>query len=104
MDIYIVKHRGGLLFVGTSNPGSGICDKSLRVGLYLGSNDLGLDCSKSYETRRQENSLRCRWRNPVVSMLVWPSDGVEIKVKPSMMCSMCFPSDPAWIMIKPGFY
>ena len=34
----------------------------------------------------------------MVSMLVWPSDRVEITVKPVMMCSLCWPSDPGQIM------
>jgi len=53
---------------------------------------------------REENSAWCRWINPMASMLVWPSDWVEITVKLVMMCSLCWPSDPRWITINPGFY
>jgi len=37
-------------------------------------------------------------------MLIWPSDWVEITINPVMMCSLCWPSDPGWIIVKPGFY
>jgi len=37
-------------------------------------------------------------------MLVWPSDEVDITVKPIMMCSLCWPSDSRWIIVKLGFY
>jgi len=37
-------------------------------------------------------------------MLVWPNDRVEIMVKPVMMCSLCWPSDLGWIMVKRSFY
>ena len=40
----------------------------------------------------------------MTSRLVWPSDWVEITVKHVMMCSLCWPSDLRWIMVKPGFY
>jgi len=44
------------------------------------------------------------WRNPVASMLIWPSDRVDIIVKPIMKCSLCWPNDLGWITIKPDFY
>jgi len=49
--------------------------------------------------RDMNNSSWCRWRNLVASMLVWPSDWVEIMVKHVMMCSLCWPSDSEWIMV-----
>jgi len=36
--------------------------------------------------------------------LFFPSDWVEIMVKPVMTCLLCWPSDSRWITIKPGFY
>ena len=81
------------MITGPSNLKFGICGKAWRVGLDLRPRDLGLDCSKPRETRRQENSSRRRWRNPVASMLIWPSDRVEIIVNPVMMCPLCWPSD-----------
>ena len=36
--------------------------------------------------------------------LFWPSDLVEIMVKPIISCLLCFPSDLGWITVKPGFY
>ena len=53
---------------------------------------------------RQENSSLCEWRNSVASMIVWPSDQVEIMVKPVMTSLMCLPSDMGWITVKPDFY
>ena len=35
-------------------------------------------------------------------MVVWPSYQVEIMVKPVMMFSLCWPSDPGWIMVNPS--
>ena len=52
----------------------------------------------------KKNYAWCRWRNSMASMLVRPSDRVEIMVKHVMMCSLCWSSDPGWITIKPGFY
>lgn len=63
------------------------------MGLGLGPSDPGLDCGKALEIRRQENSSWCRWRNPLASMLTFPSDQVEITVKPVMTCLLCLPSD-----------
>jgi len=103
MEGYTIKPRGGFISVGTSNPRFGICDKAWRVGLDLGPSDPGLNCGKAYETGRQENSSWCRWRNLVESMLVLPSDQVEIMVNPIMMCSFYWPSDSGWITVKPGF-
>jgi len=40
----------------------------------------------------------------VASMLVWPSDQVEITVRAVMTCSLCWPSDPGWIIVKHSFY
>ena len=71
---YTVNPRGGFLSIGPSNIRFGIRGKAWRVGLGLGPSDPGLDCGKDSETRRQENSSWCRWRNLVASMLVWPSD------------------------------
>jgi len=73
---YKVNTRGGFLSIGHNNLGFGISGKASRVGLSLGPSDSGLDCSKSEETRRRKTSSRCRWRNPVASMLVRPSDRV----------------------------
>ena len=36
--------------------------------------------------------------------LFWPSDMVEIIVKPVTTCLLFWPSDLVWIMVKPGFY
>ena len=51
----------------------------------------------------QENSSQFRWRNLMAFMLVWPSDRVEITVKPVMMCSLCWPSFLGRIIVKHGF-
>ena len=40
----------------------------------------------------------------MASMLVWPSDPVDIIVNLVITCSLCWPSDPRWIMVKYGFY
>ena len=32
-------------------------------------------------------------------MIFWPSDLVEIMVKPVVTCSLCRPRDPGWIMV-----
>jgi len=40
----------------------------------------------------------------VESMLVWPSDWVEIMVNTIITCSLCWPSDPGRITLKPSFY
>lgn len=53
---------------------------------------------------RQENSSRCRCINSVASMIVWPSDRVDIMVKSIMLYSLCWPNDAGWITIKLGFY
>ena len=47
MAVYMINPRGGLLSIGSSNPKFGICGKAWRVGLDLGSSDLGLDCGKA---------------------------------------------------------
>ena len=36
--------------------------------------------------------------------LFWPSDLVEIMVKPVITCLFCWPSDPRWITVKLCFY
>jgi len=45
-----------------------------------------------------------RWRNPVASILIWPSDWVEITVKTVMLCLFCWHSDRRWITVNPSFY
>ena len=40
----------------------------------------------------------------MASMLVWPSDRVDIMVKPIMTCLLCWPSDLRWIMVMTSFY
>jgi len=104
MEGYTIKPRGGLLSIGPSSPEFGICGKASRAGLGLGPNDPGLDCNKSRETKRYEISSWCRWRNSMGSMLVLPSDRVEITINPVMMCSLFWPSDPGWITLKVDFY
>ena len=37
----------------------------------------------------------------MASMLVWPSDMVEIMVKSIIPCLLCWPSDLGWITVKP---
>ena len=34
----------------------------------------------------------------------WPSDLVEIMVKPVITCLLCWPSDMVWIVVNHGFY
>lgn len=97
---YAVNPRGRLLFVGPSNPRFGICGKSKRVGLTLGPNDLGLDCGRAWETRRHEKSSRCRCRNVMESVFVWPSHQVKIMVNPIVTCLLCWPSDLGWNMVN----
>jgi len=86
------KANRWFLFFGPGNLMFGIFGKSWRVGLGLGPSDPGWDCGKDGETRRKENSSRCKWRNLVAYMLFWPSDWVEITLKPIMMCSLCWTS------------
>ena len=40
----------------------------------------------------------------MASMLVCPSDWVEIMVKPVITCSLCCFNDSGWIIVKPGSY
>ena len=40
----------------------------------------------------------------VVSILVWPSDSLEIMLNVFMMFLLCWPSDPGWITLKSGAY
>jgi len=44
---YMVNPIGGLVSIGTSNPGFGIYHKAWRVGLGLGHSNPDLDCGKS---------------------------------------------------------
>jgi len=44
---YTIKPRGGLLFVGPSDPEFGICGKAWRMDPGLGPSDPGLDCGKA---------------------------------------------------------